>query len=261
MKNYFSINFIVKGLSIVGLSILADGCALQSKKPKVPPPLKSEMKSIEDQKSSTTYQPQIQSEKATYYVVKKGDTLWRISKNYGVSVNAILGANHIKNTKDLKVGQRLIIPVSGKPQISPSFVSRSSYVPARDATADVSPRGFIWPVKGHIVSQFGEVRNGAKNSGISILPQPGQKVVAAKKGAVEAVSDVEDGMSVIVIKHEGGIRTIYESCCNPVVGEGTYIEMGQPIAHFHSTSSGKSQEMNFKIYVKDKPVNPMSYLP
>ncbi len=261
MKNYFSINFIFKGIFIVVLSILAEGCALQPKKPKVPTPLESEMKSIKDQQSSTTYQPPIQSEKATYYVVKKGDTLWRISKNYGVSVNAILAANHIKNTKDLKVGQKLIIPVSGKPQISPSFVSRSSYVPARDVTSKVSPRGFIWPVKGQIISQFGEVRNGIKNSGISILPQPGQKVVAVKKGTVEAVSDVEGGVSVLVIKHEGGIRTIYESCCSPVVGEGAYVEMGQPIANFNSTSSGKSQGVNFKVYVKDKPVNPMSYLP
>lgn len=261
MKNYFSISFIFKGIFIAVLLILVGGCASQSKKPKVPTPLESELKSIEDQQSSTPYQPPIQGGKATYYVVKKGDTLWRISKNYGVSVNAILGANHITNTKDLKVGQKLIIPISEKSQRSLPVVSRSSYVPARDATSKVSPRGFIWPLKGQIVSRFGEVRNGIKSSGVCILPQPGQKVVAAKKGTVEAVSDAEDGMSAIVIKHEGGIRTIYESCCSPVVGEGAYVEIGQPIANFNATSSGKSQEMHFKIYVKDKPVNPMGYLP
>lgn len=261
MKKYCSMNFTVKAGSIIFLLILANGCAVQPKKTEVPVPLKSEIKSLEDQKSGATYRTQIQSQKATYYIVKKGDTLWRISKNYGVSVNAILGANHITNTKDLKVGQKLFIPVSGRSQTSSSFVSRSGYEPARDTAGDVSSRGFIWPVKGQIVSQFGEVRNGTKNSGIHILPHAGQKVVAAKKGTIEAVSDAGDGMSVIVIKHEQGIRTIYESCGSPVVGEGSYVERGHPIADINSTNGGKSQEITFKIYVKDKPVNPRNYLP
>jgi lipoprotein YgeR len=45
------------------------------------------------------------------------------------------------------------------------------------------------------------------------------------------------------------------------VGEGSNVEMGQPIANINSTSTGKPPEINFKIYVKDKPANPMTYLP
>lgn len=262
MKKNFLINFAVKTCPLVLLLTLAGGCAVQPKKPEVPAPLKNEMRTLEDKRSSAADQtPQMQSEKATYYVVKKGDTLWRISKNYGVTVPAMLGANHITNTKDLKVGQKLIIPLSGKSQGSSSWASRSSYEPGRNTPGDVSSRGFIWPVKGHVASQFGEVRNGVKNSGIHILPQAGQKVVASKKGAIEAVSGTGDGMSVIVIKHEEGIRTIYESCGSPVVREGSSVERGNPIADIESANTGKSQELVFKIYVKDKPVNPRNYLP
>lgn len=252
---------MIKASSVIFLLISGGGCAVQPKKTETPAPLKSEMKSLEDQQSRKTYQPPIQSEKATYYVVKKGDTLWRISKNYGVSVNAIRGANHATNTKDLKVGQKLIIPVSGKSQTSSPLSSRSSYVSIKDTAGSVSSRGFIWPVKGRIVSPFGEVRNGAKSSGIHILPEAGQKVVAAKKGTVEAISNAGDGMSVIVIKHDDGIRTIYESCGCPAVGEGSYVERGQPIADVDSANADKSQGITFKIYVKDKPVNPKNYLP
>lgn len=260
MNNYFSINLTVKGIVIISVLTLAGGCATQTKKTEVPAPLESEMRSIADQKASTTYQPQIQSEKATYYVVKKGDTLWRISKNYGAPVNAILKANHMKSTKDLKVGQKLSIPVSGKSQKSPSSISRSSRLSTGNTARDASSRGFIWPVKGKVVSKFGDVRNGTKNHGISILPQAGQNVVAAKEGTIEAVSGAGGDISVIVIKHEGGIRTLYESCCNPVVGEGSHVETAQTIANIHPTSAGKSQEITFKVYVKDKPVNPMTYL-
>jgi lipoprotein YgeR len=258
MKNYSLMTLIITGAML--LSFFTGGCAVQPKKSKVPAPLESEIKSIEGQKSGTASQLPVPGEKTTY-IVKKGDTLWSISKRYGVSVDTIHRANHITNTKDLKVGQKLIIPTSGKPYTSPSFVSRSSYVPATRVTGGVSSHGFIWPVKGQIVSQFGETRNGAKNSGICIVPQAEQIIVAAKKGAVEAVSDTGDGMSVIVIKHEGGIRTIYECHCSPVVGEGSNVERGQPIANINSTTTGKHPEINFKIYVKDKPANPMTYLP
>lgn len=255
MKNYCFLIFVVTG--VIFLSFFIGGCASQSKKSNVPAPLESEMKLIGDQKPVFSYQPPASGEKTTY-TVKKGDTLWRISKSYGVPVEAIIKANHIANTRDLHVGQKLIIPASGK-SYTP-VASHPSYKTSR-VTGGVSSRGFIWPVKGQIVSQFGETRNGVKNSGICILPQPGQKVVAAKKGTVEAVTDTDDGTHVIVIKHEGGVRTVYGCVYNPIVGEGSYVEQGQPIANANLTSTDTSQEVCFKIYVKDKPVNPMTYLP
>lgn len=253
------------------LSVLIGGCALQPKKSKVPPQLESGIRSIEGQKSAANYQPSAPRKSGlptgkggqdelsggkTIYIVKKGDTLWRISKDCGVSVESILSANHITSSKDLEVGQKLTIPNSGKSYTSSA--THSSYTPASNITGGISSKGFIWPVKGQVVSQFGEVRNGVKNMGICILPQSGQKIVAAKNGTVEAVTDADDGSHVIVIKHSGGIRTIYGCRSNPTVGEGSYVELGQPIT---SIEQSRPQEVNFKIYVKDKPVNPMSYLP
>lgn len=45
---------------------------------------------------------------ATYYLVKKGDTLWGISKKYGVSIKALEMANN--GTEEIRVGDRLMIP-------------------------------------------------------------------------------------------------------------------------------------------------------
>lgn len=46
----------------------------------------------------------------TYYIVKKGDTLTKISKMFGVAVGKIAVANNITNVNLIRVGQRLIIP-------------------------------------------------------------------------------------------------------------------------------------------------------
>lgn len=45
----------------------------------------------------------------TYYTIKRGDSLWRISRRYGVSVQNIIYWNNIKNPNLIYPGQRLIL--------------------------------------------------------------------------------------------------------------------------------------------------------
>src|SRR3989338_1321919 len=142
MKQYLPVNTTIIGS--VFLSLLVGGCAIQPAKSKTPAQLEREIKTIEGMKTTTAYQPPVSGEKTTH-IVKKGDTLWHISKNYGVSVETILRANHITNTKDLKVGQKLIIPTSGKSYASPA--THSSYKPTSNIAGGISSKGFIWPVK------------------------------------------------------------------------------------------------------------------
>ncbi|MFD0694478.1 LysM peptidoglycan-binding domain-containing protein [Paenibacillus sp. GCM10027628] len=47
------------------------------------------------------------------HVVQKGQTLYRISQTYGVSVDTIAAANEIKPNESLVIGQALVIPIVG----------------------------------------------------------------------------------------------------------------------------------------------------
>ena len=44
------------------------------------------------------------------YTVKRGDTLYRIAENYGLSLDDLITANGITRPNDLAVGQNLFIP-------------------------------------------------------------------------------------------------------------------------------------------------------
>ncbi len=63
------------------------------------------------------------------HVVRRGDTLSEIARDYGVSVSAIRAANKRVNPRRLRIGQRLIIPRAGKlPRYAsaPTTVRRST---------------------------------------------------------------------------------------------------------------------------------------
>jgi hypothetical protein len=50
-----------------------------------------------------------------YYTVQAGDTMAKIAKRYGTSVEAIAVANHIADASRIRVGQRLFIPQGPTP--------------------------------------------------------------------------------------------------------------------------------------------------
>lgn len=56
------------------------------------------------------YNPAVKDETPEYYIIKRGDTLSKIAKMYGVTVSAIAQANNITNVNLIRVGQRLLIP-------------------------------------------------------------------------------------------------------------------------------------------------------
>ena len=48
--------------------------------------------------------------KGIYHKVKKGETVWRLSKTYDVSIDDIIVANNIRNVSSVKVNQKIFIP-------------------------------------------------------------------------------------------------------------------------------------------------------
>jgi len=53
------------------------------------------------------------------YIVKRGDSLWAISKRYGVSVRELAAANGMSIKVPIRIGQKLVIP-DGSPKTSSS---------------------------------------------------------------------------------------------------------------------------------------------
>ncbi len=69
-------------------------------------------------------EPQNGQTASQYHTVQTGETLFRISKQYGASVETLMRANGINDPRTLRVGQRLVIPDSARQQTQPPRASR-----------------------------------------------------------------------------------------------------------------------------------------
>ena len=48
------------------------------------------------------------------YIVKKGDSLWKIAKKYGSTIEDIAKVNEIEDENIIDIGQKLFIPKYNK---------------------------------------------------------------------------------------------------------------------------------------------------
>ncbi len=74
------------------------------------------------------------------HVVGRGESLSMIARSYGVSMNAIISANNIRNANRIFAGQRLIIP-GANPAVMEAVAAASPAPAAQSAPA--APAGYI----------------------------------------------------------------------------------------------------------------------
>ena len=238
---------------IIPLSIYFSGCIPQIKRESgtVPAKFEQELRKIDEPHDVGFLK----------YSVKKGDTIWKISREYGVSPETIIRINSIPDVTNIKTGQEIQIPVQNTAQ-NTILVQNVYSEPVIKNSGNASAQGFIWPLKNRILTQFNQFKNGVKNTGIDIEAAENEDVLAANSGKVIAVSDnAEGGGKIVVIEHKKGVHTWYAHNSLVFVKIGMQVKCGQVIAKAGQSGSAERPKLHFKIFINDKPVNPISYLP
>jgi murein DD-endopeptidase MepM/ murein hydrolase activator NlpD len=126
-------------------------------------------------------------------------------------------------------------------------------------TPPSSASGFIWPVRGTLVSPYGE-RWGRLHSGIDIAAPAGTPIVASASGQVVYAGSMSGYGLIVVIQHAGGIATAYAHNSSIAVSVGQSVGQGQTIATVGCTGHCFGDHVHFELRVGGSPVDPMGYL-
>jgi murein DD-endopeptidase MepM/ murein hydrolase activator NlpD len=123
-------------------------------------------------------------------------------------------------------------------------------------------KGFVWPVRGRIVTAYGTTPQGTQNDGINIAAPAGTPVLAADAGEVAyAGNELRGYGNLILIKHPNGYITAYGHNATLLVKRGQHVARGQPIAKVGATGAVSEPQLHFEIRRGSRVLDPDEYLP
>ena len=185
--------------------------------------------------------------------MESGQTLWRISKTYGVDLETLQWVNDVEDVTDLRIGRVLFIPGVGQALEVPS-------TPMEDETPSVEGITLIWPLRGRKTSDFGPRGRGV-HEGIDLAAPRGTPVLASASGRVAYSGNGMRGYGkVVVLKHDNDLSTVYAHNSVLQVRMGDNVKKGQTIAKVGATGRATGPHLHFEIRRRGVPEDPRKYL-
>lgn len=205
------------------------------------------------------------------YVVKPGDTLYKIAQAHNMDVARLSQLNNITNPSQLAIGQ--VLRTDGSTSASSGNTASTPVAtpipvtpveqPKTDTTSEPGQRAsdaslisWSWPASGKVIQGFN-----ANTKGIDIEGAIGAPVTAAADGKVMYAGNGVRGLgNLILLGHSNGFITAYAHNQSLLVKTGETVKKNAKIATI-GQSDTTSPRLHFEVRRRGTPVNPLSYLP
>lgn len=188
------------------------------------------------------------------YTVQKGDTLYGLSRKYGISVADLMNFNGFDSSSTLKIGQVILIPGKNSKEEEKIVVQKteSSKNNIKNDSKNENPapsKKILWPLENPKVKNIS-----GKVSGVLLTGKDNESVKAVREGTVMYTGVYRGfGELVFVQSKTGGLIYSYSGLDSVSVKKGDYILSGSEIG---KTGRGKESSIKFMVFKNGKPVNP-----
>jgi murein DD-endopeptidase MepM/ murein hydrolase activator NlpD len=194
------------------------------------------------------------------HVVKKGETLYRIARAYGLSAEDLAEVNGVRDPRALEVGDELFVPGATRVAEVPPAAGPEPEPAPRVAPAPPGPAPRLaWPLKGVVYSKFGP-RQGQHHDGIDIAAPSGTLVHAAAAGRVVYAGEQSGYGSIVILRHAGGLLTVYAHASELLVREGEELAAGAPVARVGQSGRTTGPHLHFEVREGTRARDPLQYL-
>jgi lipoprotein NlpD len=219
--------------------------------------------------------------------VAPGETLYRIARTYGVTVEELSAANGINDPRTLSAGQELLIPTvapeepHSEPDLAPSAGGGGSPVASREdpSSRARSPgsasggkagkgaskpapatRGMLdWPLRGVLYGRFGK-KGREPHDGIDLAAPAGTPIKTAQEGTVLYAGEQRGYGLIVIVQHTNGLITLYAHNRDLRVKTGQTVRRSQVIATVGESGRTSGPHLHFEVRLDGKPVDPLDYL-
>ncbi|WP_426752865.1 peptidoglycan DD-metalloendopeptidase family protein [Myxococcus sp. Y35] len=228
---------------------------------------------------------------AVRHRVAAGETMYRISRTYGLTVEELGAANNIKAPWTLAVGQELIIPgvernvpvralaeadpepvrtstaaasrrsvpAAGRREEPPSR-KRPASRPASVSRPRLATQGMLdWPLKGVLYGRFGK-KGKEPHDGIDLAAPSGTPVKTAQEGTVLYAGEQRGYGNIVIVEHANQLITLYAHNRDLRVRTGQKVRRAQVIATVGESGRTSGPHLHFEVRLDGKPVDPLDYL-
>ena len=193
----------------------------------------------------------------TYHVVKPGENLFRISKAYDVPLAELTRINGLKDGGQIRIGQRILIPGASR-QLPVDTLTPAENPPP--ATPEEVHDALLLPIHGTVNSGFGP-RNGSFHDGVDIGAPEGTPIVAVEHGEVVYSDQLRGYGNIVILRHAGGMVSVYAHNQTNLVREGQQVARGEMIARVGSTGRVTGPHLHFEIRKNNAAQDPLLFLP
>lgn len=132
------------------------------------------------------------------------------------------------------------------------------------AAADETPARagrFLWPLRGNVVSTFGQKPGGLQNDGINIAAPQGTPVRATENGVVVYAGNELKGFgNLLLLRHADGWMSAYAHLDEISVSRGASVGRGQVIGKVGQTGSVATPQLHFELRRGGRAVDPRGQL-
>ena len=196
--------------------------------------------------------------KGTWHTVAAGETVADLASRYGVAATDIEEINGLDRRQVPAVGDRVFVPGIERKGARPSGKDGKG---KRNGKGKVSSFELLWPVsKGTLSSGYGR-RGGKPHEGIDIRAPRGTAILAAADGTVMYAGDGVRGYgNMIIVRHTGGLVTVYAHNHRNHVNEGVKVTRGQVIGEVGSSGRATGTHLHFEVRRGETPVDPLGHV-